>query len=122
MKLVVDNALSPVVAQPLRSGAFDCVHVRDVGLEHAADEAIFQWARENGRTVVSADTDFGTLLAQRNVTRPSVILLRQGVPRSPARQAAFLLANLSSVAEAVEEGSIVVFERDRIRVRALPIR
>jgi predicted nuclease of predicted toxin-antitoxin system len=41
---------------------------------HAApDEAIFDRAALEGRTVVSADTDFGTLLALRQESRPSLL-------------------------------------------------
>lgn len=36
MKLLVDNALSPVLAELLRKAGHEAVHVRDIGLHHAA--------------------------------------------------------------------------------------
>lgn len=69
--------------------------------------------------LISADTDFGTMLTLRKATRPSVILFRHGAPRKPDDQAALLLANLASVAQDLEAGAIVVFHHDRIRVRRL---
>jgi predicted nuclease of predicted toxin-antitoxin system len=69
--------------------------------------------------LISADTDFGTMLTLRKATRPSVILFRRGAPRRPDEQAALLLANLISLSDDLEAGAIVVFHKDRIRVRRL---
>ncbi len=121
MKFLIDNALSPVVALGLREAGHDAIHVRDVQLHTAADEKIFEHALREDRVIVSADTDFGTLLAARGGTRPSVILLRHGVERHPDRQASLLLANLPSLATALEEGCLVVLEPSRCRIRSLPI-
>jgi len=90
-------------------------------MEAAADEELFDLAAHEGRVIVSADTDFGTLLSLRQETRPSVILLRRASQRRPEKQVALLLANLPNVADVLEGGGIVVFEEGRIRVRRLPI-
>ena len=82
MKFLVDNALSPVLAALLQQAGHDAIHVRSVGLQHADDEVIFERAAAEHRIVVSADADFGTLLAVRSSHHPSVSQFRGGVAGS----------------------------------------
>jgi predicted nuclease of predicted toxin-antitoxin system len=45
----------------------DCVHVREVGLERAPDEAVWNYARENGFTIVTNDADLRVIPSQNNL-------------------------------------------------------
>ncbi len=98
----------------------DAIHVRDVGLADASDEVIFDFARHEDRIIVSADTDFGTLLAMQSMAKPSLILFRRS-NKQPDTQLKLLLDNLTTVAEALAEGAVVVFDEARIRIRRLPL-
>lgn len=109
MKFLVDNALSPSVADGLRACGHDAVPVRALGLAEA------------DRVLLSADTDFATLLALRGESKSSVILCRRGVDRRPAQQVALVLANLSMMKESLEMGCVEVFDETRLRIGMLPV-
>jgi predicted nuclease of predicted toxin-antitoxin system len=90
-------------------------------LQSADDVIVFELAVRERRVVVSADTDFGTLLALRGDRAPSVILFRGGMERRPAKQLSFLLDHIVVIEAAADRGAIVVLEDSRVRVRYLPI-
>lgn len=121
MRFLVDNALSPVLAQRLSNAGHDAVHVRDLKLQSADDDRVLALAEQEDRVLVSADTDFGAILAASALGKPSLVLFRGDSPRRPEKQAALLLANLPTIGKLLSEGAIVVFEASRIRTRKLPI-
>jgi predicted nuclease of predicted toxin-antitoxin system len=122
MRFLVDANLSPRVAALLIDAGFESIHVVDVDLLTATDQAIVDYAAANGLVIVSADTDWGELMAvSRGAVRPSVVLLRSADRLTPDQQAALLAANLPAVADELKTGALVSIGRGRVRIRSLPI-
>jgi predicted nuclease of predicted toxin-antitoxin system len=119
VKFLIDNNLSPLLADALKAAGHDAVHLRDLGMQAATDHIVLEHARADER--ISADTDFGGLLARSGASTPSVILIRRLSGRRAAEQAAIIFANLDQVAEDLTAGAIVVLHEDSLRVRRLPM-
>ena len=122
MKFLIDENLSPLVATGLSEAGHDAIHIRDLGMGSAEDSAVMDRARAESRVVVSADTDFGTVLAASGANQPSVVLIRRSADRRAARVVQLLLVNLAEIEQALGEGAIVAFDTARIRIRPLPLR
>ena len=121
MKFLIDNNLSPLLADALKAAGHDAVHLRDLGMQAATEHIVLEHARADERILVSADTDFGGLLARSGASTPAVILIRRLSGRRAAEQAAIILANLDQVAEDLTAGAIVVLHEDSLRMRRLPM-
>jgi predicted nuclease of predicted toxin-antitoxin system len=122
VRFLVDENLSTRLADLLAKAGHDTVHVRDLEAAGASDAAIMALAVADDRIIISADTDFGALLAHSRASEPSVILVRAIVDKRPTELAAVIVANLDVLQEHLKSGAIAAFTRSEIRVRALPLR
>lgn len=105
----------------LRAAGHDCAHVYELGLGGQPDEHIMALADLENRILISADTDFGELLANAPVLAPSVILIRRADKRA-GPLAAVVLANLEQIADDLAAGALIVISDTRIRARRLPMK
>jgi predicted nuclease of predicted toxin-antitoxin system len=121
VKLLLDANLSPRLVSLLTRAGHDVAHVFDLGMAEADDETILARALIEERAVVSADTDFVTMLALTGAELPSVVLVRRNAGRRVAALASLLIANVAPLDAEIRQGCIVVVEADRVRVRSLPI-
>jgi predicted nuclease of predicted toxin-antitoxin system len=121
VRFLIDECLSGDLASRLRDAGHDCVHVCEIGLGGQADEEVMALAARENRILISADTDFGELLANSPVLAPSLILLRRTDKRAESL-ASVILANIGQVADDLAAGALVVIGDTRIRTRQLPVK
>jgi predicted nuclease of predicted toxin-antitoxin system len=119
MRFLADMGLSQRVVEWLRKQGHDVVHLREQGLQRLADEAIFQKAMIEERTILTFDLDFGEILALSHARIVSVVLFRLN-NTTPTFTIRRLQAILADAAEALQGGAIVVVEDGRHRIRRLP--
>lgn len=121
MRLLFDANLSPEVARRLNSSGHDAIHVADIGLLSASDPDIMRVAAEEGRVLITADSDFAAMLALGEHRAPSVVLLRSADHLRPPEQASLLTANLTRVENELAAGAIVSLNQRHLRIRELPV-
>ncbi|WP_035966212.1 DUF5615 family PIN-like protein [Bradyrhizobium sp. YR681] len=120
MKFLVDMPLSPALSRWLTEMGHDAVHASVIGLHAASDVEIINRARQEARTVVTADLDYPRLIAAARSDSPSLILFRGG-DWTEASVRARLAEVLAALTEDEIHQSIITIDRDRVRRRRLPI-
>jgi predicted nuclease of predicted toxin-antitoxin system len=120
VKFFVDMPLPPALAQWLATQGHDAVHASAVGLALSTDAEILRRAKQEARTVVTADLDYPRLLALAGAEGPSLILFRGG-DWSEHDVTARMQQILHVMGESELAQSIVVVDRSRVRRRRLPI-
>lgn len=120
MKLLLDENIAPRVADLLREREIDARHVSDYDLLGHADDLVMAAAIREDRVLVTADTDFGAILALTGAPRPSVLLLR-GPGHSAEVRARQIADAVGSANDPLSLGALVVVEGARLRLRTLPI-
>lgn len=120
MRFLVDMPLSPALARWLMKQNHDALQASDLALSRATDAEIMARAKEDARTIVTADLDYPRLLALAQSCEPSLILFRGG-DWSEAEVIARLSEVLATLAEAEISQSIIVVEKTRLRRRRLPL-
>jgi predicted nuclease of predicted toxin-antitoxin system len=120
MKLLLDQGLPRRTAPLLRARGLDTVHLGEIGLSKAEDEAVLETARQQGRILVTLDADFHALMAIQQAHTPSVIRVRREGLRSEA-MAELLLDVLNRCGSDLASGVLVTVQEKRLRLRKLPL-
>ncbi len=117
--LLFDQNLTSRIVVRLRALEIASSHVRERGLLHARDEAIFARARAEGWTIVTADADLTGLAVASGSALPSVIHVRCARPYDEEALADRLRSIVLALSDDLRSGAVVSLKDGSGRVRRL---
>src|ERR1700730_15469370 len=120
MKVLVDMNLSPAWVSFLAESGFEVVHWADIGPDNSSDSELMQWAAEHDHIVLTADLDFGAILAATQRNRPSIVQVRSYI-LTPRSISSVVLAAIRQTRQELLDGAIVSIDPGRARLRILPL-
>jgi predicted nuclease of predicted toxin-antitoxin system len=121
MKLLVDMNLSPAWVAFLAEAGHEALHWSGIGLGTETDVELLAWASDRGYVILTADLDFGAILAASGGTSPSVVQIRSDILTVQAVGAVVTRALVQARQELVN-GALVSVDAKRARLRLLPLR
>ena len=71
MRILVDVNLSPAWAGFLVERGFEAIYWSAIGSGSAPDAELLRWATEHDYMVLTADLDFGAILAATGIRKPT---------------------------------------------------
>ena len=122
MRVLIDVNLSVRWVRVLESHGFEAAHWSEVGARAAVDATLLQHASRAQAVLLTADLDFGQMLAAPGARGPSVIQLRGGCGDDAAEFGFRLVVLLRSFAVPLAEGAFLSTDGVAVRIRALPLR
>ncbi len=120
IKFLADENISPKTVSFLNARGYDTIRVDGIKIGKK-DKEIIEYARINGYVLITMDLDFGYILSYIKDNKPSIIILRLTYPEPDNVNSHLLKAlNNEEVVSNLMEGSVIIIEDDRIRIRRLP--
>jgi len=101
MKLLFDQNISHRILRLLSDSFSDCQQVGSVGLLNRNDSDIWQFAKQNGFTIVTLDSDFFDMSVLQGYP-PKVIWLRTG-NMSTSELAERIILNFSAIVSFIDD-------------------
>lgn len=120
MRLLLDQGLPRSTVLELHKFNIDSVHVGDIGMATSTDADIINKALDDGRIVVTFDSDFHTILAANESLKPSVIRIR--IEGLKSKDLSNIIQNvLLSASEEIKNGAAISVNDNGIRIHRLPL-
>ena len=121
IRLLLDQGLPRSTVRHIEERGFDVCHVAESGHSCASDAQITALALDQGRAIVTLDSDFHRLLAISGANGPSVIRIRRKGLRG-SDVAALVNQVITQLGDRIERGAMVTVTERTIRLHHLPLR
>lgn len=116
MRLFVDQDVYHVTVEFLQSLGHDVLGAKDRGLSRASDTALLEYARQEGRVLVTRDKGYGALAFLEQQAHQGILLLR--VSPTTLEVVHHELRRFFAEHPTIDmEGHVVVIEPGRHRIR-----
>lgn len=118
--ILLDQGLPRSTVSLLQNQGWNVLHTGDIGLIRSSDVEILEYARKEGRTIITLDSDFHTILALTNASKPSVVRIRlEGLRGNDL--AALIKEIWPKIENHLKAGAMVSVNDSGIRIRNIPL-
>jgi predicted nuclease of predicted toxin-antitoxin system len=121
MKILIDMNLSPDWVNFLITAGHEAIHWSKIGSGSATDDELMTWAAEKGHVVLTADLDFGAILAATKGKGPSVVQVRNDI-LTPGAIGNAVISALRQARQELVDGALISVDASRARLRVLPLK
>jgi predicted nuclease of predicted toxin-antitoxin system len=121
MRFLANMNISPRTVEFLRGRGWDILRVSEILPAKSSDHIVLEFARSEGRTLISQDLDFSRILALEGWSCPSVITIRM-TRCDPESVSDRLLQIFPAILEKLASGCAITVDERKIRLRPLPIK
>jgi predicted nuclease of predicted toxin-antitoxin system len=119
VNFLVDECCAGTVVRGLRSDGHQVNAIRESILRGSADTTVMLTASEASQILITDDRDFGELVYRAGFAARGVIYVKLG--NAPPEEKLRRIRDLLEREADRIEGSFVVIDPNRIRIRALPV-
>lgn len=118
--ILLDQGLPRSTVSLLQNQGWNVLHTGDIGLSRSGDVEILEYARKESRTIITMDSDFHTILALTNASKPSVVRIRLEGLRGDDL-AALIKKIWPKIENHLKAGAMVSVNDSGIRIRNIPL-
>ncbi|MGL4487927.1 MAG: DUF5615 family PIN-like protein [Rhizobiaceae bacterium] len=121
MKLLADECVAGSLVRQLRLSGIDVEWVAETtpGL---TDREVLERSKEDGRIVLTEDYDFADLIFRFGYDAVGIIIMSASLTARPANEVAATIAKRLEKTKGGFQGTLTIFEPDRTRQRAFPVK